>query len=91
MKVDYITSVSMVYRVLAQLADVGLLRRGITPEGKVAYTLPEAYPHKSIPLHLPDGRMIELQDSELLTRIQQSALLAGVDVSTLKLAVYGLK
>lgn len=56
LKRDQLLSVSTVYRVLAQLAEAGTLRRGLTPDGKVAYVLLEASPTRTIPMELPQKR-----------------------------------
>jgi len=50
-KAESKVSVTTAYRVLAQLAEVGLLRRGLTPAGKAVYALPADQAEKGIPLH----------------------------------------
>lgn len=85
-----LASVSAAYRVLAKLAEAGVLCRGRTPEGKAVYALPAAKGNRGLTLRLPDGREIALDDAELRPQIR-AALLAGVDVSTLEISISGQK
>lgn len=88
-KQDYQSSAATVYRVLAHLAETGLLRRGLAPDGKVVYTLPDSAQTRTIPMTLPDGRVIALADADLPSRIIEAARHAGVDVSTLAIRITG--
>lgn len=77
---------SSAYRILAELANGGLLHRACNPCGQAIYRLAANQPALSrIRLTLPNGRELVIDDSVLRARIDQHALEQGVDIGTLSL------
>ncbi len=78
--------ISSAYRVLAELAQHGLVHRARNPSGQTVYRLAANQPALSrLRLSLPDGRELVIDDSVLRACIDQHALEQGADIGTLSL------
>lgn len=79
---------SSAYRILAELANGGLLHRACNPSGQAIYRLAANQPALSrIRLTLPNGRELVIDDSVLRARIDQHALEQGVDIGMTQFAL----